>query len=161
MHERSTGTNSACWNPHNLALPLHSLNCTVLLAEDDLEMRKALAEWMRSLGWRVLEASDGGVAARILADAVARSDPTQPDVLVMDIQMPHKTGLQVLEELRCPAMVRRSILITAFGDSSTHARARQLGALVLDKPFRLAELRGAISTVLELTSGPGSPNGSS
>ena len=70
-------------------------------------------------------------------------------MLVSDIRMPGMSGLRgagaIAGEPAGPAAI---ILITAFGDEATHARARELGAAcVLDKPFELDILCDAIRQV--------------
>lgn len=68
-----------------------------------------------------------------------------PDVIIMDIRMPSRTGLEVLADLRkydCHVPV---VLITAFGARDVHEKARQLGAVaVFDKPFDVDDLRTAL-----------------
>src|SRR5215468_2968896 len=92
----------------------------VVLAEDDREMRMLVATTLRRAGWDVIEARDDGTDC----------------VIVSDIRMPGMSGLDALERLRDIGWVGGIILITAFGDEATHARAHEMGAnTVLDKPF--------------------------
>jgi CheY-like chemotaxis protein len=124
---------------------------TVLVAEDDPEMRRLLATVLPRWGFDVTLAHDGDE----LTDLVQRflhgtSDERarRPDLIISDVRMPGHSGLSVLEYLREQAGTTPFVVITAFGDASTHAEARRLGAArVLDKPFDLNHLR---ATVLEL-----------
>ncbi len=118
----------------------------VLVAEDDLEMRRLIAGALRDDGYDVIEASDGielldRLAAFILYD---RPDET-PHLIISDVRMPGITGLDVLSGMNDSTLRVPIILITAFGDEQTHMRAAELGAVAMfDKPFRLRELREVV-----------------
>ena len=112
---------------------------TVLVAEDDPEMRALLETALRADGFNVVAVSDGGALLDLLGDALLGTDHI--DLIVSDIRMPIMTGLQVLTELYQAAWSPPVILVTAFGDPAVHARARTLGAAaVFDKPFDLEDL---------------------
>jgi two-component system response regulator HydG len=73
-----------------------------------------------------------------------------------DVRMPGHSGLSVLEYLRSNDAVTPFVVITAFGDASTHAEATRLGAArVLDKPFDLNLLRQALVELVAATRPPG------
>jgi CheY-like chemotaxis protein len=122
---------------------------TVLVAEDDPDMRRMLATLLRMAGHRVVEAADG-------ADLLARLDPcddgTPPeriDVIVSDVDMPQLSGLDLLAALRCSRWTTPVVLVTAFGDTETRAEARELGAAAfLDKPLDPEALRRAVSAAM-------------
>jgi DNA-binding response OmpR family regulator len=118
----------------------------VLLAEDDEEMRRLIAEALRGDGFDVLEARDGWEMLQHVRSSVFRCDAGTPaDALVTDIRMPGRSGLDVLGVVRDGDWAVPVILITAFGDEATHAEARRLGAdAVLDKPFETWELLAAV-----------------
>jgi DNA-binding response OmpR family regulator len=115
----------------------------VLLAEDDAEMRALIAEALRSDGHEVVEVSDGWQLLQSLATrSLPSDDDAGIDLLISDIRMPGKNGLDVLAGMRWADWPMPVILITAFGDAKTHAEARRLGAAaVFDKPFELDDLR--------------------
>jgi DNA-binding response OmpR family regulator len=119
---------------------------TILLVEDDPEMREMLAEVLRRDGCAVIEAADGEEAVDWLGIEVLDGDPRRvPDMIVSDVYLPHLSGLEILEGARLAARPIPVMLITGFGDEATHERARDLGAVcVLDKPFALEEFRGAV-----------------
>ena len=117
----------------------------VLVVEDDREMRRLLAMVVRQEGWHVLEASDGTEAAALLQACVGTDRRFVPDLVVTDVRLPGLSGLDVLTRLRLRDRITPVLVITAFGDDETHARARRLGAAeVLDKPFLLDDLRRAV-----------------
>jgi len=131
---------------------------TILLVEDDQELRRMLASALRRDGFAVEEAANGDAALDWL-DAGVRVGNLErlPDLIVSDIRLPYFSGLEILESLE-PARARVPvILITGFPDEETHARARALGAeCVLEKPFDLGQLRAAVHLALR-TNGRDAP----
>jgi two-component system, cell cycle response regulator CpdR len=119
----------------------------ILVAEDDHEMRRLVVDAMRKDGHEVVEASDG---RELLIQVTAASKPpgTQFDAVISDIRMPVCSGLAIIEVLRKARWPIPVILMTAFGDEETKARAAEAGALLLHKPFALADLRAAVRTFL-------------
>lgn len=117
----------------------------VLVAEDDALMRRLLAVALACDGFQVLDASDGAeLEAWIHRLIVGEHDHRCVDLIIADQRMPTATGLEILSRLRHVDWSTPFILITAFGDSDTHAEAERLGAsCVLDKPFDIDELRAA------------------
>ncbi len=140
--------------PHLLALnePLGntetSVPARVLLAEDDPAMRSMIAFALRRDGYEVCEVKDGNQLLKRLADRMLR--PTwDVDLVISDIRMPGKTGLDVLAGLRKADWSMPVILITAFGDEAVHDEAKRLGAAtVINKPFDLDELRHAVQSAV-------------
>ena len=110
-------------------------HATVLLAEDDPDLRELLAFCLFSQGYAVESFSQGlGLLERLQDHFDGRREPV--DLIISDLRMPGLTGLEVLESL-CDRPDRPPVIcITAFGDPATHRQARRLGAAeVLDKPF--------------------------
>jgi two-component system, NtrC family, response regulator AtoC len=107
---------------------------TILIVDDDAEMRALLVEVLGQEGYRVVEAADG-------AEALIRLRSECFDGIIIDKNMPGLSGLDLLPGLRmiCPAAP--IILITAFGDASTYVEALEKGAFeYIFKPFRLEDL---------------------
>ncbi len=124
-------------------------NKRILLAEDDEEMRKLIKRALQHQGYEVTECMNGyELFARLLA-LVESGQCLNHDLIVSDIRMPGWTGLEVFEGVHkhkeCPPV----ILITAFGDKETHARAQHLGvAAVFDKPFEIADLLNKVNEIV-------------
>lgn len=128
---------------------------SILLAEDDDEMRAVLAFHLRKGGHQVTQCRNGvELADRI--EASLNPGGTKPsagqhyDLVITDIRMPGVLGISVLEGCQDMTNAPPIVLITAFGDEETHAEAERLGAAAFfDKPF---EIRDLVKKVRELLS---------
>ena len=117
----------------------------LLLAEDDFELRELLASVLRADGHEVVEACDGNELLALLRPENAENFA----LVVSDVCMPGLTAFDVLTRLQRDLREVPVILITAFGDQTTHLRALRLGASrVFDKPFDYDELRHAVHETL-------------
>lgn len=106
----------------------------ILVVDDDPEMRRLLADFLRGEGFRVDLAANGQEALRQLCEEIF-------DHVVLDKNLPGESGLEMLPLLRALAPGTPVTLITAFGDSRTHEHAFSRGAYeVLLKPFNLDDL---------------------
>lgn len=123
---------------------------TLLLVEDDVEMRRMLGAALRRDGFVVVEAANGDDALDWLGPGVLDGDVERlPDLVVSDVRLPYFTGFEILESLQIASKRIPVILITGFPDRETHAQAARLGAeCVIEKPFDLAELRAAVHVAL-------------
>jgi DNA-binding NtrC family response regulator len=122
----------------------------VLVAEDDDELRWALEECLKREGYEVIAVPDGNAVLNHLGAALLlerREDP--PDVIITDLRLPGFTGMHLLEAIRGKGWTVPVVVISAFGDERTRARARQLGATAfLDKPLETEELMTVIQNAL-------------
>jgi two-component system, NtrC family, response regulator AtoC len=84
------------------------LSGTILVADDDADIREILRDTLNSLGARIVTAVDG-------QDCLDRVEADVPDVVLLDIEMPVKSGLQVLQDLRRRGSEMTIIMITAYG----------------------------------------------
>ncbi|MBI2114666.1 MAG: response regulator [candidate division NC10 bacterium] len=106
----------------------------LLIVEDDPEMRRLLAEFLRGEGFLVDQAADG-------AEALRRVRQGSFGTVVLDKNLPDGSGLEILRRLRVLIPDTPVILITAFGDARTHEEAFTRGAYdLLLKPFNLDDL---------------------
>jgi DNA-binding response OmpR family regulator len=123
----------------------------IIVAEDDYEMRRLVVSCLRKDGYDVLEVADGGELWRRAEEAVVLSrTPIAVDLFVTDIRMPVYTGLEIVSSLRGIGLITPVVLMTAFGSPATRARAEELGAALLEKPFKMAELRALVRRLLQL-----------
>jgi DNA-binding response OmpR family regulator len=121
-----------------------------LVAEDDLEMRALVTGALRIDGFEVTEVGDG-------RDLRARTNESICDLVVSDLRLPFGDGLEALEDLHARAPETQMILMTAFADDSVRTRAATLDAVLMDKPFRLSELRAAARRLCKDVAHRGTP----
>src|SRR4051794_40216799 len=124
----------------------------LLLIDDDPEILRALATLLERKGYRVATARDGQDGL-----GVAQREP--PDLVVVDMMMPRKSGFLVLEKLksRGPA-TPKVIMITANEGARHRPYAEMLGADdSLRKPFAVDKLLDAITRLCPLTSATETP----
>lgn len=127
------------------------LSQTILLVEDDGEMRRLLARTLERDGYHVVAATSGEEALDWLGLCLFDGSLQQvPALIVSDLRLPDFSGLELAEGLLASVEEIPMILITGFPSEQTYAEAFELGAArMLAKPFDLDELRLAVHTTLE------------
>src|ERR1700722_14396458 len=120
---------------------------TLLLVDDDPEIRNALRTVLEQRGYRVLIASDGNMGLSL-------AEREAPDLVVVDMMMPKKSGFLVLEKLKQnPAAGPKVIMITANEGSRHRAYAEMLGVDdYLRKPFAMDKFLESIGRLCPLES---------
>jgi response regulator NasT len=119
----------------------------VVVAEDDAEMRRILVETLTSEGCEVLAVADGGDLLVELAQS-NRHNFDVVDLIVTDMRMPRCSGLQAAAAIRAIRPRVKILLVTAFAEESTYARAKSIGVTVLEKPFSMDRLREVTRSLL-------------
>lgn len=120
---------------------------TVLVVDDEQDIRDLVRFRLEHDGYRVITATDGEAGL-----SLARAE--RPDLCVLDVMMPKRSGLEVLAELRQdPATAAmRVILLTARGQDADVDRGFELGAHdYMTKPFSPKELRRRVNAQLSHT----------
>lgn len=121
---------------------------TILLAEDDADLRSMLTIVLRRDGHRVLEFADGTALAAALAPRPAEREELR--LVIADMRLPELDGLTAIRTAQSRGTRPPFILITAFADPKIRAAATGLGAIaVLSKPFDFDELRTTIRCFLD------------
>ena len=115
---------------------------TVLVVEDDVDLRQTLAESLESNGFAAAQAVDA-------TDAIDRLKNFAYDAMVIDLHLPDANGMEVL----CDAIVRypqiRAVVITGFGEVADAVTAMKRGAVdFLTKPFELSQLARVLKNAL-------------
>jgi two-component system response regulator AtoC len=106
----------------------------VLVADDDRTIRRSLARLLKAEGFEAVEATDGD-------EALARIADSRPDAVLLDLKMPGRDGLSVLEEIGPGIADLPVVVLTAFGGSAPAIKAMRRGAYdYLAKPFDLDEV---------------------
>lgn len=119
---------------------------SVLVADDEPMIRALTARLLHADGFEVCVARDGDDLLRqVHLASLARSPHEGFDVIVSDIDMPGRDGVQALEDLRARMVFTPVIFMTGGCDSGKMRRARALGdADPLRKPFDAKTLRSAV-----------------
>ena len=114
-------------------------NVDVLVVDDDDAVRSTCAAILRSSGYSVAVASDGDVALRFLENQAA-------DLILLDLRMPRRDGLSVLQALTAPQLV---VLVSAYSiDDALQARADAKVVTYLEKPVQPERLLETVATTL-------------
>jgi DNA-binding response OmpR family regulator len=114
----------------------------VLIVEDDASIAEGLGLNLRLQGYRTDWAADGEAAEIRIAEG-------HPDLVLLDISLPKRTGIEVLEELRAADNHVPVIVLSARQDEFDKVAALQLGADdYVTKPFALAELLARVAAQL-------------
>jgi CheY-like chemotaxis protein len=125
----------------------------ILVADDDAAMRQVLADSLRKDGYEIVEAKDGAeLLVRITRMLGGASPADEIDLIVTDVRMPTCGGLDVVKGLRDATSKIPVVVMSAFGGPHTRSRAAALGAVFLDKPFRMGVLRSTVRDLLGATS---------
>jgi DNA-binding response OmpR family regulator len=118
---------------------------TVLIADDDPQILAMVSLRLSNAGYRVLQARDGSEALN-----VARHE--LPDVVVLDVMMPHVNGWEVAKALRGDASLANTaiVMLTAIGERINELTSPLQGAdEYVDKPFEFKELEDKIESALK------------
>ncbi len=119
------------------------MDATVLVAEDDHEIREAVEVLLSEVGYRVLTAADGRQTLELLRKLVGTTD--FPAVLLLDLMMPVMNGWEVLTELRAnPKLALPVVIVSAFADQAPKEGVQA----VLKKPVQVSQLLGALEAAI-------------
>jgi DNA-binding NtrC family response regulator len=113
----------------------------VLVIDDDADVRQVLRDALAAAGHEVVLAGDG--AAGLRAHAAAR-----PDVVIVDLVMPEKSGLELVVELRRADPGVKIIAISGSANLEFLAGGEVGVATTLEKPFRLEAVIDAVADAL-------------
>lgn len=95
----------------------------VLIADDEPDILDIISFNLKKEGYDVLTAVDGD-------DALQKAKENEPDLIILDIMMPHKSGIEVCEILRTQPAFQETIILflTALNDENTHIKGLDIGA---------------------------------
>lgn len=118
---------------------------TLLLVEDEGQLRELARRTLADAGYRVLEASNGLEALDV---AAAHTEPI--DLVVCDVILPGLDGVELVLRLRAERPRLRVLLMSGYApELGPEGRAAELGALFLEKPFRMSDLRAFVREALD------------
>lgn len=116
---------------------------TVLIVDDEPQIRTSLRGILAEEGLRVLEAEDGRQALALIARE-------SPELVILDIWMPDVDGLQVLQQLHGDSSSPAVIMISGHGNIEAAVKATKLGAFdFIEKPFSLDGLLRVVNRALD------------
>ena len=114
---------------------------TVLVVDDEPPIRRFLRTSLAASGYRIVEAEDAAGALRSLA-------AEKPDLVILDLGLPDKSGLELIAEIRKTSTVP-ILVLSARHDERSKVEALDLGADdYVSKPFGMAELMARLRAAL-------------
>jgi two-component system, cell cycle sensor histidine kinase and response regulator CckA len=120
---------------------------TLLVVEDDDDVRRLLKDELQQFGYTVLDASNGGEALLF-----CEKYPGVIHALVTDVVMPHMDGYEVAERLRAVRPGMRTLFISGYSDQAAARQSRERpGDAFLAKPFTPGVLAGRVREVLAMS----------
>ena len=116
--------------------PVAAAKATILIVDDDPEVREIVAEFLEDFGHYVLRAAGGVEALAVLARS------PQVDLVITDVRMPDISGIELADLVTREHDGLKVILISGFFVS------QRVNRRVLRKPFRMQELEAAVRAEL-------------
>lgn len=112
---------------------------SLLIVDDDANLRDRLARAFRSRGFEVQTAGD-------CEEAIAVARESSPEMAVIDLRMPGRSGLDLLRELKALDEQTKVVMLTGYGSIATTIDAMKLGAVYyLPKPADVDDILAAFS----------------
>jgi len=122
--------------------PNSSPRLTILLVDDNADFRIIFQRKFTDLGYEVLTAPDGVRGLQLVLNA-------PPDLVLLDMSMPHRGGLETLRLIRSVQPQAKVILLTGYIEDDARLEAQELGVSdVILKPVSIKDLAQSIETVL-------------
>jgi nitrogen regulation protein NR(I) len=116
---------------------------TILIIDDDDQLRKSFHKLLAEEGYTVLSAASG-------EEGVEQANSRLPDLVVLDMRLPGMNGLETYGALRQIDSKLPVIIMTAFGTTETAIEATKLGAFdYIFKPFEIPDMLTVIAKALE------------
>ena len=138
----SSGQARAGWADETGAPPLEAKGAPrILIADDEIAICEVLDRFLTELGYEVVLAYDGEEALL----SILHHDP---DLVLMDVYMPKRSGLDVLLKMRAEGINTPVIVISGYANATFVQDGLALGAEFLPKPVSLADLEGAVKYLL-------------
>jgi DNA-binding response OmpR family regulator len=117
----------------------------ILVIEDEPQMLLGLRDNLELEGYEVATASDGD-------EGLLKASSFQPDLVILDVMLPRKTGFDVCRELRARGTATPVVMLTARNQETDKVLGLELGADdYVTKPFSITELLARVRAVLRRT----------
>jgi two-component system nitrogen regulation response regulator NtrX len=120
------------------------MSATILLVDDEPQILQALSGLLQDEDFEVLTAAEGEAALRLVKDEL-------PDLVMLDIALPGKDGLEILKDLKDQHPALPVIMISAHGSVENAVKATRLGAYdFIEKPPHADKILLAVRNALEM-----------
>lgn len=119
---------------------------SILLADDNEDQRELIAEWLRALGHRVLEAPDGDIALELLGK-------NEVDLALLDVMMPNRSGFSTCEAIKSDPRTHLLpvVLVTTLRNVDDRILGIKVGADdFINKPINKEELLARVASLLRI-----------
>jgi len=117
----------------------------ILIVEDQEDLRTILRDFLKASGYETVEAVDGG-------EGVAQARSTQPDLILMDIQLPVFDGYEATRQIKADPSLKATpiIAVSSFAMTGDEEKARASGCDgYVTKPYSPVKLLGVIRSFLK------------
>lgn len=116
----------------------------ILIVDDEENVRYSFKKFFKASGYEISEAVNG-------LDAVSAINRHQPDLVLMDIEMPGLNGIEAIQRIKQTHPDLPVVIITAFGTTERVIAAMKYGAFeYLEKPFDVERLKAVVAEALEM-----------
>jgi two-component system, chemotaxis family, chemotaxis protein CheY len=121
------------------------ISCSVLIVDDSELMRKILGSILEIIGYKVVAEAKNGF------EAVAKYSEFNPDLVLMDVFMPDKDGLEATAEILSINSHAKIILCSTLDEKALAAAAIKLGAIdVIFKPYNINDISDRLDKVIQM-----------
>jgi len=116
----------------------------ILIVDDDPEIVESIATTLKSRGFEVSTAHDGN-------QGVAYAETKNPDLVILDLMMPRRSGFLVLERLRQNAETQMPVIMITGNEGMRHKKYAELLGIndYIQKPFTMDRLLKSLSEILD------------
>ena len=122
--------------------PMGGFLATVLICEDEPALRELIRVSLERGPYEFAEADDG-------EESLALARELRPDLVILDVMMPRRSGIEVLTEIRRDEALASTPVIVLTAQPETRSEALEKGAdRVIDKPFVPEDISSAVEEVL-------------
>jgi two-component system, chemotaxis family, chemotaxis protein CheY len=136
------------WSLGERGVDIASAPSTILLVDDDPDIRSLTKTFLEHEGYRVFSSGDAERAAQIFS-SVPRVEVPRIDLLITDLYLPGRSGMELAVELKGLRSELPVLMISGGAvDGGQRAQLQQEGWRFLGKPFRLTELLSTVHVML-------------
>src|SRR5580704_5000413 len=145
--------NEFSWSLGEYGVEIASTPSTILLVDDDPDIRSLTKTFLEHEGYRVFSSGDAERAVQIFSSG-SRADKPRIDLLITDLYLPGRSGMDLAVQLKSLRSELPVLMISGGAvDGGQRAQLQQEGWRFLGKPFRLTELLSTVHVMLAVSEG--------